>query len=86
MVLDDLHTLTKGQILYSNIGIGTAKVVSSKPKMDRVGRPEVEVVRQYGARTRFWVSRVSVDLWRLTPEPEHVPDHAHRVRRVRVCK
>lgn len=82
MRIGELTELKKGDVLWSNLGLGTAVVTTGRHIVGRRGGTEVEVRRQYGDKSKFRLSFVSVDLWRRTEEPEEPPAPA-RIRRVR---
>lgn len=82
MDYSELFELKKGDMLWSNIGLGTAVVTTGRRVNGRQDRVEVEVRRQFGDKSKFRLSFVSVDLWRRTEEPEE-PAVPIRVRRVR---
>lgn len=82
MRIDELSELKKGDVLWSNIGLGTAVVTTGRHIVGRRGGTEVEVRKQFGDKGKFRLSFVSVDLWRRTEEPE-VSEVHHIVKRVR---
>lgn len=82
MRIDELSELKKGDVLWSNIGLGTAVVTTGRHIVGRRGGTEVEVRKQFGDKGKFRLSFVSVDLWRRAEEPE-VSEVHHIVKRVR---